>query len=151
MNICILGAGGWGTALGIILNSNKHKVTLWEYDKEYAHTINEYRENFYYLPKVKIPARITISSDINAAVKDKDLIVVATPTQFIRGVIEQVSDIDFNNRLILSVSKGIENHSLMTVSQIFNDVFKNISKKISAYFQVPLMQKKLQKKSPQQL
>lgn len=148
MNICILGAGGWGTALGIILNSNKHKVTLWEYDKEYAHTINEYRENFYYLPKVKIPARITISSDINAAVKDKDLIVVATPTQFIRGVIEQVSDIDFNNRLILSVSKGIEIHSLMTVSQIFNDVFKNISKKNICVLSGPSHAEEVAKKIP---
>lgn len=107
---------------------------------------------FYYLPKVKIPARITISSDINAAVKDKDLIVVATPTQFIRGVIEQVSDIDFNNRLILSVSKGIENHSLMTVSQIFNDVFKNISKKNICVLSGPSHAEEVaKKKSPQQL
>jgi len=129
MNICILGSGGWGTALGIILHNNRHKVTLWEYDKEYAHTLNEYRENFYYLPKIKIPEKITISSDIKQAVKDADMIVVATPTQFIRSVIEQISDIDFTNRVILSVSKGIENHSLMTVSQIFQDVFKNLHKK----------------------
>ena len=65
MNISILGSGGWGTALGIILHNNRHKVTLWENDKEYAHTLDEFRENFYYLPKIKIPEKITISSDIN--------------------------------------------------------------------------------------
>ena len=64
MNICVLGAGGWGTALGILLHNNKNNVTLWEYDKEYAHTLNEYRENFYYLPKVKIPRQIKITNDI---------------------------------------------------------------------------------------
>lgn len=128
LNICILGAGGWGTALSLILNSNRHKVTLWEFDKEYAHTLSEYRENFYYLPKIKIPERIKISSDINDAVKNCDMLVIATPTQFIRGVIEQIKDLDFSNRVILSVSKGIENHSLMTVSQIFQDVFIKIKK-----------------------
>jgi len=129
MNICILGSGGWGTALGIILHNNRHKVTLWEYDKEYAHTLSEFRENFYYLPKIKIPEKITISSDIHEAVEGKDLIVVATPTQYIRGVIEHIKDIDFTNRVILSVSKGIENHTLMTVSQIFQNVFNNIEKR----------------------
>ncbi len=128
LNICILGAGGWGTALSLILNNNRHKVTIWEFDKEYAHTLSEYRENFYYLPKIKIPERIKISCDIQEAVKNCDMLVIATPTQFIRGVIEQIKDIDFTNRVILSVSKGIENHSLMTVSQIFQDVFTKIKK-----------------------
>lgn len=129
MNICILGSGGWGTALGIILHNNKHKVTLWEFDKEYAHTLSEFRENFYYLPKIKIPEKIAITSDIQSAVEGKELIVVATPTQYIRSVIEKIKDIDFKGRVILSVSKGIENHTLMTVSQIFQNVFNNIDKR----------------------
>ncbi|MCC6866235.1 MAG: NAD(P)H-dependent glycerol-3-phosphate dehydrogenase [Ignavibacteria bacterium] len=129
MNISILGSGGWGTALGLILNSNRNKVTLWEYDTEYAHTLNEYRENFYYLPKIKIPDRIRITNDINEAVRNAELIVISTPTQFIRNVIENIKDITFTNRVILSVSKGIETHSLMTVSQIFQDVFTKIDKK----------------------
>lgn len=129
MNICILGSGGWGTALGIILHNNRHKVTLWEFDKEYAHTLSEFRENFYYLPKIKIPEKIVITSDIHSAIEGKELIVVATPTQYIRSVIEKIKDIDFKNRVILSVSKGIENHTLMTVSQIFQNVFNNIDKR----------------------
>lgn len=129
MNICILGSGGWGTALGIILHNNRHKVTLWEFDKEYAHTLSEFRENFYYLPKIKIPEKIAITSDIHSAIEGKELIVVATPTQYIRSVIEKIKDIDFKGRVILSVSKGIENHTLMTVSQIFQNVFNNIDKR----------------------
>lgn len=128
MKICILGSGGWGTALGILLHNNKHKVTLWEYDREYAHTLSEFRENFYYLPKVKIPPKINITPDINEAVHDTDMIVVSTPTQYIRHVIETIKDLRFNNKILLSVSKGIENKSLMTVSQLFMDVFTNVKK-----------------------
>jgi glycerol-3-phosphate dehydrogenase (NAD(P)+) len=129
MNICVLGAGGWGTALGILLHNNKHKVTLWEYDKEYAHTLDEYRENFYFLPKVKIPKQINITNDIDFAVYKKDIIVVATPTQYIRRVIANIRHIDLTKRIILNVSKGIENETLMPVSKIFLDVFKKIRKK----------------------
>ena len=137
MNICILGAGGWGTALGIVLNRNKHKVTLWEYDSEYAHTLDEFRENFYYLPKVKIPAGIKITNNIHDAVKNKDIIVISTPTQFIRGVIENIKNINLTNKIVLSVSKGIETHSLMTVSQMFMDVFKKIKQKNIAVLSGP--------------
>jgi glycerol-3-phosphate dehydrogenase (NAD(P)+) len=129
MNICVLGAGGWGTALGILLHNKKHNVTLWEFDKEYAHTLDEYRENFYFLPKVKIPKEIGITNDIDIAVYKKDVIVVSTPTQYVRNVISGVKHIDLTNRIILSVSKGIENETLFTVSKIFLDVFKKIKKK----------------------
>jgi len=129
MNICILGAGGWGTALGILLHNNKHNVTLWEYNGEYAHTLDEFRENFYFLPKVKIPRKIRISNDIEHAVYKKDLILVSTPTQFIRSVIENIKSIDLRNNIVLSVSKGIENSTLFTVSKIFLDVFTKIKKK----------------------
>jgi glycerol-3-phosphate dehydrogenase (NAD(P)+) len=129
MNICVLGAGGWGTALGILLHNKKHSVTLWEFDKEYAHTLDEYRENFYFLPKVKIPKQIAITNDIDIAVYKKDIIVVATPTQYVRNVISGIMHIDLTNRIILSVSKGIENETLLTVSKIFLDVFRKIKKK----------------------
>lgn len=148
MNICILGSGGWGTALGILLHNNRHKVTLWEYDKEYAHTLNEFRENFYYLPKIKIPEKITISNDISEAIKDAEIILVSTPTQYIRHVIESIKDISFTNRIILSVSKGIENKSLMTVSQLFQDVFTNIKQKDIVVLSGPSHAEEVAKKIP---
>ncbi len=129
MKICVLGSGGWGTALGILLYGNNHNVTLWEYDREYAHTLSEFRENFYYLPKIKIPKPITLTNDIAEAVHKKDIILISTPTQYIRNVIEKIQNADFTNTIFLSVSKGIENHSLMTVSNILLDVLKKISKR----------------------
>jgi len=137
MNIAILGAGGWGTTLAILLHNNRHNVTLWEYDKEYAHTLDEFRENFYFLPKISIPKEITITNDIEKAIHNKELVVVATPTQFIRGVISNIRNADFKDKLLLSVSKGIENETLMTVSQIFLDVFQKLEKKNIAVLSGP--------------
>jgi glycerol-3-phosphate dehydrogenase (NAD(P)+) len=148
MDISILGAGGWGTALAIILQSNRHNVTLWEFDKEYAHTLDEFRENFYYLPKIAIPAKIKITHDIHEATYKKDMIVVATPTQFIRSVIENIKNIPFENNIILSVSKGIENKSLMTVSQIFLDVLSKVHKKNIVVLSGPSHAEEAAKKIP---
>jgi glycerol-3-phosphate dehydrogenase (NAD(P)+) len=148
MKICVLGAGGWGTALGILLHGNNHNITIWEYDKEYAHTLDEFRENFYYLPKVKIPKQIKITNNLNEAVHRKDIILVSTPSQYIRKVIENIKDIDFANTIILSVSKGIENHSLMTVSNIFLDIFKKIEKKNIVVLSGPSHAEEVAKKIP---
>lgn len=144
----MLGSGGWGTALAILLCNNRHKVTLWEYDKEYAHTLGEFRENFYYLPKVKIPQKITITNDIGEALNGAELIVVSTPTQYIRNVINNIKGISFSDRIILSVSKGIENNSLMTVSQVFSDVFVNIKKKNIVVLSGPSHAEEVAKKIP---
>lgn len=128
MKIAVLGAGGWGTTLAILLNQNGFEVTIWEYNPEYAKTLQEYRENFYYLPKIKIPNSITITNDLGFAVHNKNLIVIATPTQFIRKSLESLSNFDFKACLIVSVSKGIENKTLLLVSDIIIDIFKKVKR-----------------------
>ncbi|MBK9226340.1 MAG: NAD(P)-dependent glycerol-3-phosphate dehydrogenase [Ignavibacteria bacterium] len=124
MNVAVLGAGGWGTTLSIVLHENGHDVDLWEFNSEYAKTIAEYRENFYYLPGIKIPRKIRISNDLESSIFRKNLIIVATPTQFIRNSFESLKNYNFGNSLIVSVSKGIEKGSLMLVSDMLLDVLK---------------------------
>lgn len=123
MKIAVLGAGGWGTTLAILLHRNGHNVTLWEYNGEYATTLEEYRENFYYLPKIKIPKGIKITNDLEYAARDKNIILVTTPTQFIRNNLSPLKNFRFKNEIIVSAAKGIENDSLMLVSDIILDVF----------------------------
>jgi len=129
MKIAVLGAGGWGTTLGILLNENGYDVTLWEFNPEYAKTLSEYRENFYYLSKIKIPRTIQITNDLESAVAKKNLIVIATPTQFIRKSLAALENFNFRDSIILSVSKGIENKTLMLVSEIISDIFRKVKKK----------------------
>lgn len=148
MKIAVLGAGGWGTTLAILLNDNGFDVTLWEFNPEYAKTLKEYRENFYYLPKIKIPNSITITNELEAAVHGKNLIVIATPTQFIRSSLSELSNFDFKDSILVSVSKGIENKTHFLVSDILSDVFKKVKKKNLLCLSGPSHAEEVSKKIP---
>lgn len=123
MKIAVLGAGGWGTTLAILLHRNGHNVTLWEFNPEYAATLEEYRENFYYLPKIIIPKDIKITNDLEYAVHDKNMLLISTPTQFIRNNLKPLKGFKFKDEIIISAAKGIENDSLFMVSDIILDIF----------------------------
>ncbi len=129
MKIAVLGAGGWGTTLAVLLHSNGNDVTLWEFNPEYAKTLAEYRENFYYLPKVKISGDIKITNDLDFAVHGRDLILISTPTQFIRNSFSSLANFDFSDKMVLTVSKGIENGTLFLVSEILLDIFRKLPRK----------------------
>ncbi|MBI5404303.1 MAG: NAD(P)H-dependent glycerol-3-phosphate dehydrogenase [Ignavibacteriae bacterium] len=128
MKIAVLGAGGWGTTLAILLHRNGHNVTLWEFNPEYAATLEEYRENFYYLPKIIIPKDIKISNDLEASIHDKNIILITTPTQFIRNNLKSLKSYKFKDEIFVSASKGIENESLLMVSDMIMDIFDHAKK-----------------------
>jgi glycerol-3-phosphate dehydrogenase (NAD(P)+) len=125
MNIAVLGAGSWGTTLAIVLAENKHAVTLWTYNPDQAKLMAETYENPSFLPGIVIPKEISISSDIQESTNKKDLIVAAVPSQFLRSVIQQIAHHDLTDTVIVNVAKGIENHSLMTMSEVMLDVLKH--------------------------
>ncbi|MGK9370012.1 NAD(P)H-dependent glycerol-3-phosphate dehydrogenase [Melioribacter sp. Ez-97] len=127
MRISVLGAGGWGTTLAILLYFNGHEVTLWEYKKSYSKTLSKSRENKIYLPGVKIPKEIQITHSLEEACNRRHMVVIAIPTQYIRSVLSQIKKYDFSDTTFVSVSKGIERDTLMTVSQIIRDELKDIA------------------------
>lgn len=126
MNISVLGAGGWGTTLAILLSENGHDVTLWEYNPEYADTMSKFRENFYFLPKINIPDNINITNDLQAAAEHGEMLVISTPTQFIRSSFAALKEFEFGSRIILNVSKGIEIGSMKLVNEIVEDIFDKV-------------------------
>jgi len=126
MKITVLGAGSWGTTLAVLLSYNGHEVTLWEFKKNYAKALEKHRENKIFLPGIKIPEAVKISNSLNDCIKNRHIIVIAVPTQFIRSVLEKFENLDFSNTTFLSVSKGIERDSLFTVSQIIEDIIPDI-------------------------
>jgi len=128
MKISVLGAGGWGTTLAILLHYNGHNVTLWEYKKSYARHLLKKRINTDYLPGIKIPKEINITSDIEEASDNKNLMVLAVPSQFLRNVVKEIDFHQIKESILVSVSKGIENKSLMTMSQMLKDVFHQLNK-----------------------
>lgn len=127
MQISVIGAGGWGTALSIILQNNGHYVTLWEYKRSYAKSLSKSRVNKVYLPGIKLPKEIHITHDLDEAVEGMHMIVLAIPSQYLRGVLQKLKKVDFTDKILVSVAKGIETETLFTVSLIIKDVIKNIS------------------------
>lgn len=128
MRIAVLGAGSWGTTLAIVLSENKHDVSLWTYRPEQAALMTETRENPSFLPGIKIPQQICIVTDIEEAAYKKEMIVSAVPSQFLRSVIQQIAHHDLSGTVIVNVAKGIENRSLMTMSEVMLDVFEHEKK-----------------------
>lgn len=128
MRVAVLGAGSWGTTLAILLSENNHDVSLWTYRPEQAALMVETRENPAFLPGIKIPKQISILTDIQEAAYKKDIIVSAVPSQFLRSVIQQIAHHELSQTIIVNVAKGIENHSLMTMSEVMLDVFEHEKK-----------------------
>lgn len=126
MKIAVLGAGSWGTALAIILANNDHRVTLWSHKQEYTDVIRTQRVNPPFLPGITIPQEIDATSDLTAAVSDCNMIVCAVPSQFLRNVIVQLNRFSFKNVIVVNVAKGIENESLMTMSEMLHDVLPGL-------------------------
>jgi glycerol-3-phosphate dehydrogenase (NAD(P)+) len=118
MNVTVLGAGGWGTALSILLHDNGASVKLWAYKEEYARELDEVRENKTYLHGVSIPKQIAITSDIEEAVDFAEVVVASIPSQYLREQLKKISDVDFGEKIFVNTAKGIEASSLSTMSEV---------------------------------
>lgn len=124
--IAILGDGGWGTTLSILLSKKGFRVSLWSASEEYAYFLDKKRNNVKFLPGVRIPKNIKISSDISRIILAAEVLVLAIPSQYLRGVLSKINREFLHNKLIVSVVKGIENKTLMRMSEVTRDVLGNI-------------------------
>ncbi len=106
MRISVLGAGSWGTTLAILLAENSHSVTLWSYVEKDAQTILRTRENPSYLPGITIPETIAVTSDLGEALPDREMLVVAIPSQFIRNSLKKFHDMGIRKRPAGECRKG---------------------------------------------
>lgn len=148
MKVSVLGAGGWGTTLTILLHNNGHNVTLWEYKKNYAKALAKTRENKTYLPGFKIPPEINITHSLKEACENQYMIVIAVPSQFIRSVLDEIKNFNYGDAVFVSVSKGIENGTLLTVSQIIKDDLKDVDIKNVGVLSGPSHAEEVVKKIP---
>ncbi len=148
MKISILGAGGWGTTLAILLHNNGHEVTLWEYKSNYAKLLSKNRTNEIYLPGIQIPTELIITHNLNEAVSKKHALVLAVPSQFLRSVIHQIDFSEIKNTILLSVAKGIENNSLMTMSQMLKDEIAELDENQIAVLSGPSHAEEVSRKIP---
>ncbi|MFH1825095.1 MAG: NAD(P)H-dependent glycerol-3-phosphate dehydrogenase [Candidatus Firestonebacteria bacterium] len=119
--ISIIGAGGWGTALAILLAENKHNVTLYEYFEDYTQFLNKTRENLKFLPGVQIPKSIEITNSLHLALHNIDILILAVPSKYLRNILRRISKIKISKKVIvLSVIKGIDYKTLDRISVVIS-------------------------------
>ncbi|MDO4519883.1 MAG: NAD(P)H-dependent glycerol-3-phosphate dehydrogenase [Eubacteriales bacterium] len=123
--ISVLGAGSWGTALAILLHTNGHEVTIWSALEAEVAMLNERREHESKLPGVKIPEDIKITTDLEGCLVDPDVAVLAVPSPFTRSTAHQMAPYVNDGQIIVNVAKGIEEKTLMTLSDIIEQEVPN--------------------------
>jgi glycerol-3-phosphate dehydrogenase (NAD(P)+) len=125
LDICVIGAGSWGTTLAIHCSWKGHSVTLWEKFKELATRLVEERENRTYLPGVAVPEDVEITSDLAFVGRCCDIIIFAVPSKYIRAVAKEAARHLAGNPIIVSATKGLECESLLRVSQVLEEELHN--------------------------
>ena len=121
MNVTVVGAGSWGTAVAALVGAT-HEVQLWARRPEVAAAINEHRENPDYLVGHKLTSGVTATADLAAAISDAELLVWAVPSHGYRAVLEQAAPGIAPTTPIISLSEGIEEGTLMRMTEVTADV-----------------------------
>ena len=118
--IGVIGSGTWGTAIAVLLNNNGHQVDLWS---AIPAEIEEMKETLKHknLPEVTLPETICYTTDLEAAMEGKDILVLSVPSVFVRGTAKRMKEFCKEGQIIVDVAKGIEENTLMTMTQIIKD------------------------------
>ena len=114
----VIGSGSWGTALARVLSKNGHEVTLWSRREEESRMLREERENKSKLPGVILPDDILCTTDLEQTVEGKDILVLATASPSIRSMAKKMAPYVAAGQLIVDVSKGIEESTLMILTDV---------------------------------
>lgn len=122
MKIGVIGAGSWGTALATVAAANGHETCLWAYEPELVNTMAATGINTLYLPQIRLHEALRYTNNLIEATTGADLLLLVTPTQVLRGVLQQIAATITPEAVLVNASKGIELGSLCTVSQICSQV-----------------------------
>lgn len=116
--IGMIGAGSWGTALAVVLNKNGHEVTVWSVIESEILMLQEHQEHIDKLPGVKLADTIRFTTDLKQAVSGMEALVLAVPSMYTRQTAHSMAPYVSDRQLIISVAKGVEEDTLLRLSQI---------------------------------
>jgi len=130
MKIAIIGGGGWGLALAKLLFENNNEILLWEYNPDFLDKLKKTHSNPLLLPDIILPSEISFTGDFfDLVLFHPEIIILAIPTQYIRSTLQSIpeeaqKDLWNPKQLfaIVNVAKGIEEHTLLTVSEILKQI-----------------------------
>ena len=123
--IGMIGAGSWGIALTVLLHNNGHQVTVWSALENEITMLQTEREHKDKLPGVKLAEDIIFTTDLEKAMADKDILVLAVPSPFTRSTAHSMKPFVKDGQIIVNVAKGIEESTLFTLSQVIEEEIPN--------------------------
>ncbi|MSP36962.1 MAG: NAD(P)-dependent glycerol-3-phosphate dehydrogenase [Deltaproteobacteria bacterium] len=135
--IGVVGAGGWGTALAKVLADKDDRVALWCHGSECFRDIAERRENRLYLPGIELPANVTPTQSLAAAVTAKELVICAVPSHAVREVFTAAAVQIAPETILLCGTKGLEEGTLGTMGELFGSIFGPDNRNRQAFLSGP--------------
>lgn len=120
--VTVVGAGSWGTALALVAARNQNDVRVWAREPEVAHSIRRNHKNPFYLSDITLPENISASISIEETLKDADFVLMVVPSHAMRDVVFRMRDYLKPETVIVSATKGVENGTLMRMTEIIRDV-----------------------------
>ena len=121
-NLAIVGGGSWGTALAIVLAPRFASTRLWVFESDLAVRMRTSRVNDLYLPGVVLPDAVQITSALPEALESADIVLSVVPSHLVRRIYGQMRACLPPGALLVSATKGLENHTLLRMSQVIGEV-----------------------------
>lgn len=126
-NVTIVGAGSFGTALATVLDTAGNNVQIWAREPEVVESINSKHKNPAYLTDLELPESIKAYNDLEQCLRSQDIIVFATPSHTLREIAARIKPCLDGHEILVTVSKGIENDTFKTMSQILVEVMEGVT------------------------
>jgi glycerol-3-phosphate dehydrogenase (NAD(P)+) len=146
--IGVIGAGSWGTTLADLLASKGYPVTLWAYEADLVERMKVSHENDLYLAGAKLSENLGFTNDLKEVVRDKELVLFVPPSQVLRPLLAEVADLIQPDTLLVSASKGIENNTLKTMSEVFAELLPAETSSRVAYLSGPSFAREVVERLP---
>lgn len=124
--IGIIGAGSFGTALGIILTKKGHQVKIWGRKHSQLELMRDTLENPHYLPGVKLPKQLEIVFNKEEVFDHADIVIFSVPAQSFRSVFHEAVEMLERDTVVVNVAKGIEKDSLLRLSQVAKEILPSV-------------------------
>lgn len=123
--VAVIGAGSFGTALALVLDTAGNEVKIWAREQEVASGINDTHFNPSYLSDIELPHTLTAFNNLQDCLEGAELIVIATPSHTVRDVAASIKEFLRGDEIVVTVSKGIENQTFKTMSQVLVEVLED--------------------------
>jgi len=136
-DIGVVGAGAWGTALAKILADKGERVTLWCHGDSCYRDIQDRRENGIYLAGIALPESLKVTQSVALAVADKHLVICAVPSHRVREVFSEAANLIAPETLLVCGTKGLEEFRLLTMGELFGEIFGQACKARLAFLSGP--------------